>query len=138
MSIIPGQLTPISEITSEDRGDAMIEMLFNMLEEAYRREGELLAASAFSHKDVFDDYNELSQLDAHIAMLDKIRESLKPDGRLVLLEYRKEDPNIPIRPEHKMSVAEVRAEIEPEGFRFDKNLNTLPRQHILVFRKSVQ
>jgi predicted methyltransferase len=71
-------------------------------------------------------------------MLRKIRESLKPDGRLVLLEYRKEDPNIPIRPEHKMSVAEVRAEVEPEGFRFEKNLNTLPRQHILIFRKSVQ
>ena len=73
MSIIPGHVTPISDVTSDDRGDVILEMLFNMLEEAYRREGELLAASAFSHKDVFDDYNELSQLDAHIAMLDKIR-----------------------------------------------------------------
>jgi ubiquinone/menaquinone biosynthesis C-methylase UbiE len=82
-----------------------------------------------------DVYHEFSEPEK---MLRKIRESLKPDGRLVLLEYRKEDPNIPIRPEHKMSVAEVRAEVEPEGFRFEKNLNTLPRQHILIFRKSVQ
>ncbi len=82
-----------------------------------------------------DVYHEFSEPEK---MLRKMRESLKPDGRLVLLEYRKEDPNIPIRPEHKMSVAEVRAEVEPEGFRFEKNLSTLPRQHILIFRKSVQ
>lgn len=82
-----------------------------------------------------DVYHEFSQPQK---MLQKIRQSLKPDGRLVLIEYRKEDPNVPIRPEHKMSVAEVRAEVEPEGFRFEKNIGVLPRQHILVFRKSVQ
>jgi ubiquinone/menaquinone biosynthesis C-methylase UbiE len=82
-----------------------------------------------------DVYHEFSQPQK---MLDRIRQSLKPDGRLVLLEYRKEDPSIPIRPEHKMTVSEVRAEVEPEGFRFEKNLDTLPRQHILIFRKSVQ
>ena len=82
-----------------------------------------------------DVYHEFTEPEK---MLRKIRESLKPDGRLVLLEYRKEDPNVPIRPEHKMSVAEVRAEVQPEGFRFEKTLETLPRQHILIFRKSVQ
>jgi len=82
-----------------------------------------------------DVYHEFSQPQK---MLGKIREALKPDGRLVLVEYRKEDPNIPIRPEHKMSVDEARAEIQPEGFRFEKNLPTLPRQHILIFRKSVE
>jgi len=69
-------------------------------------------------------------------MLHKIRASLKPDGRLVLLEYRKEDPAVPIRPEHKMSVAEVKAEIEPEGFRLDQTIESLPRQHILIFKKN--
>ena len=54
----------------------------------------------------------------------------------MLLEYRKEDPDIPIRPEHKMSITEVRAEVEPEGFRLDKDIETLPRQHILIFRKA--
>lgn len=82
-----------------------------------------------------DVYHEFTEPEK---MLRKIRESMKPDGRLVLLEYRKEDPNVPIRPEHKMSVAEVRAEVEPEGFHFEKTLETLPRQHILIFRKSVQ
>jgi hypothetical protein len=59
----------------------------------------------------------------------------KPDGRLVLLEYRGEDPKVPIRLEHKMTMAQVKAELEPEGFRLDKTLEKLPRQHILVFKK---
>ena len=80
-----------------------------------------------------DVYHEFSQPQK---MLQKIRQSLKSGGRLVLLEYRKEDPDVPIRPEHKMSVAEVRAEIEPEGFRFEKSLETLPRQHILIFTRT--
>jgi ubiquinone/menaquinone biosynthesis C-methylase UbiE len=80
-----------------------------------------------------DVYHEFSQ---PRKMLRQIRASLKPDGRMVLLEYRKEDPKIPIRPEHKMTVAEVKAEIEPEGFRLEKTLETLPRQHILIFRRS--
>lgn len=79
-----------------------------------------------------DVYHELSEPQA---MLRKLRAALKPDGRLVLLEFRQEDPNVPIRPEHKMSVAVVRAELEPEGFRFEKVLPDLPWQHILVFRK---
>src|SRR5271166_2058793 len=63
-----------------------------------------------------DVYHEFSEPQK---MLDRIRESLKPDGRLVLLEYRKEDPKVPIRPEHKMSVQEVKAEVIPEGYRFE-------------------
>lgn len=80
-----------------------------------------------------DVYHELSEPQK---MLQKIRESLQPGGRLVLLEYRKEDPRIPIRPEHKMSVAEVKAELEPEGFRLASVIETLPRQHILILTKT--
>jgi tRNA A58 N-methylase Trm61 len=82
--------------------------------------------------DVYHEFSEPQQ------MLRHIREALKPDGRMVLLEYRAEDPKVPIRAEHKMTVAQVKAEIEPEGFRLDRVIETLPRQHILVFRKSVQ
>jgi len=82
-----------------------------------------------------DVYHEFSQPQA---MLDKIRESLKPDGRLVLLEYRKEDPKVPIRPEHKMSVAEVKTEVEAEGFKLDQVIEKLPRQHIIIFRKAAK
>jgi predicted methyltransferase len=71
-------------------------------------------------------------------MLRKMREALKPDGRLVLLEYRKEDPNVPIRPEHKMSVQEVKTELEAEGFKMDQVIEILPRQHILILKKAPQ
>jgi SAM-dependent methyltransferase len=77
-----------------------------------------------------DVYHELSQPQA---MLRHLREALKPGGRLVLLEYRKEDPSIPIRPEHKMSVAEAKLEVEAEGFTLSKVDESLPRQHILIF-----
>jgi ubiquinone/menaquinone biosynthesis C-methylase UbiE len=79
-----------------------------------------------------DVYHEFSQPQA---MLDKIRESLKPDWRLVLLEYRKEDPAVPIRIEHKMSVAEVKTEVEAQGYKLDQVIEQLPRQHIIIFRK---
>jgi ubiquinone/menaquinone biosynthesis C-methylase UbiE len=69
-------------------------------------------------------------------MLRHLRESLKPDGRLVLLEYRAEDPAVKIRPEHKMTLAMVKAEVEPEGFHLDKTIETLPRQHIIIFKVS--
>jgi ubiquinone/menaquinone biosynthesis C-methylase UbiE len=77
-----------------------------------------------------DVYHELSQPQA---MLRHLRESLKPGGRLVLLEYRKEDPSIPIKYEHKMTVAEAKMELEAEGFKLAKVDETLPRQHILIF-----
>jgi predicted methyltransferase len=79
-----------------------------------------------------DVYHEFS----HPAkMLQSIRRALKPDGRLVLVEYRKEDPSIPIADTHRMSVADARAEIEAEGFKFEKTIEVLPRQHIIVFRQ---
>ncbi len=78
--------------------------------------------------DVYHEFNHPQE------MLRHLRESLKPGGRMVLLEYRGEDPAVPIRPEHKMTVAMVKAEVEPEGFHLDKTIETLPRQHILIFK----
>jgi ubiquinone/menaquinone biosynthesis C-methylase UbiE len=78
-----------------------------------------------------DVYHEFSEPQA---MLRHIRESLRPDGRLVLLEYRGEDPAVPIRPEHKMTIDQVKAELTPEGFRLDRVSEVLPRQHILIFK----
>jgi len=77
-----------------------------------------------------DVYHELSQPQS---MLRHLRDALKPGGRLVLLEYRKEDPTVPIKFEHKMSVAEAKMEVEAEGFALARVDEALPRQHILVF-----
>jgi predicted methyltransferase len=91
-----------------------------------------LPAEALDLVIMVDVYHELSQPQV---MLGRIRGSLKPGGRLVLLEYRKEDPDIPIRPEHKMSVADAKLEVEAEGFKLTKTNEDLPRQHILIFTK---
>ncbi len=79
-----------------------------------------------------DVYHEFSQPQE---MLLKLKESLKDNGRLVLLEFRKEDPYVPIRPEHKMSVKEAKIEVEAEGFVFEQVIEELPWQHILIFKK---
>jgi ubiquinone/menaquinone biosynthesis C-methylase UbiE len=78
-----------------------------------------------------DVYHELSRPQR---VLQQLRRTLKPDGRLVLIEFRKESPWVPIREEHKMSVKEARMELEAEGYRFDRVIDVLPWQHILVFR----
>jgi len=91
-----------------------------------------LPASALDLELLVDVYHELSEPQR---MLRHLRDSLKPAGRLVLLEHRKEDPSIPIKPEHKMSVAEAKLEVEAEGFALAKVDEVLPRQHILIFTR---
>jgi len=92
-----------------------------------------LPAGAVDLALLVDVYHEFSEPEA---MMLGIRRALKPDGRLVLVEYRKEDPSIPILPLHKMSIEEVRSEIQPLGFEFRELLNFLPTQHILIFTKT--
>jgi SAM-dependent methyltransferase len=77
-----------------------------------------------------DVYHEFSHPEA---MLERIRESLAPGGRLVLAEFRGEDPAVPIKPEHKMTKAQVRAELEPAGFTLAREFDRLPWQHLLFF-----
>jgi ubiquinone/menaquinone biosynthesis C-methylase UbiE len=79
-----------------------------------------------------DVYHEVSDPEA---TLKGLFAALKPGGRLVLVEFRAEDPEVPIKPEHKMTVAQVRKEIEPKGFVFAEILDFLPWQHILIFQK---
>jgi ubiquinone/menaquinone biosynthesis C-methylase UbiE len=65
-------------------------------------------------------------------------ESLKPGGRLVLVEYRGEEKWIPIKPLHKMTEAQVRREMALHPLDFVDTLRTLPRQHLITFKKRPQ
>jgi ubiquinone/menaquinone biosynthesis C-methylase UbiE len=78
-----------------------------------------------------DVYHELQQPQV---FLQRLKETFKPDGRLVLVEFRKEDPKVPILEVHKMSVAEVKQELEAEGYVLDRVIDVLPWQHIIVLR----
>ncbi|MBD2768189.1 class I SAM-dependent methyltransferase [Hymenobacter sp. BT664] len=65
-----------------------------------------------------------------------IRRALRPGtGRLALVEYRAEDPNVPIKRIHKMSVEQARKEMAAVGLEFVQNVETLPQQHLLLFRR---
>ena len=69
-------------------------------------------------------------------MLDAIVRSLKPDGRVVFVEYRAEDASVPIKQHHKMSEAQVKKEAAASGLVWKETIATLPWQHIVVFGKA--
>lgn len=69
-------------------------------------------------------------------MLQAIRKSLKPQGRMVLVEFRKEDPLVPIKPLHKMSKAQLAKEIPPNGFRLVEQFDKLPWQHVMFYERA--
>jgi precorrin-6B methylase 2 len=81
-----------------------------------------------------DVYHEF---DYPFEMLSEIARSLKPGGRVAFVEYRKEDPRVPIKPVHKMSEAQVKKEAsQPEfGLKWKETVDKLPRQHVVIFEK---
>ena len=64
-----------------------------------------------------------------------MRSALKPGGKLVLVEFRTEDPTVPIKNIHKMSEKQSVKELKAAGFIFEQNISTLPWQHCMVFTK---
>ena len=68
-------------------------------------------------------------------VLQALRKALKPTGRILLLEYRAEDPEIAIKELHKMSVTQVNKEMEANGFKLVERLEFLPIQHWLLYEK---
>lgn len=79
-----------------------------------------------------DVYHELTKPPAVMA---GIRRALKPSGRLVLVEYKGEDPSIPIKPEHKMTLPQIKKEIEALGFVFFTSLEELHDQRVVIFTR---
>jgi ubiquinone/menaquinone biosynthesis C-methylase UbiE len=126
------------KVYAEDIQPGMIELLRKRINEPNvipvlgTETDPKLPASALDLALLVDVYHEFSHPQT---MIRKLREALTPDGRLVLLEFRAEDAKLSIRREHKMSVEQVQAEIEPEGFQLMQRSEKLPRQHILIFKK---
>jgi len=65
-----------------------------------------------------------------------MRKSLAPGGQVVLVEYRGEDPEVPIKLEHKMTKEQINKEWIPSGFKLEKEFDKLPWQHMLWFAKA--
>jgi ubiquinone/menaquinone biosynthesis C-methylase UbiE len=79
-----------------------------------------------------DVYHEF---DHPVEMLAAMRKSLAPKGRMVLVEFRAEDPKVPIKPLHKMSKEQILKEIPPNGFKLVEQFDKLPWQHVMFFEK---
>ena len=79
--------------------------------------------------DVYHEFNFPAE------MIASIKKALKSNGRLFLIEYRGEDPNVPIKKIHKMSEKQAVMEMKAAGFKLEQNVNNLPWQHCMVFEK---
>jgi ubiquinone/menaquinone biosynthesis C-methylase UbiE len=80
-----------------------------------------------------DVYHEFSHPEP---MLAAIRRALRPDGVAVLVEFREEDPEVPILPLHKMSKRQIMREWQPNGFQLVREFDELPWQHMMFFRRA--
>lgn len=81
---------------------------------------------------IVDAYHEFSH---PVEMGQSLVRALKPGGRLVLIEYRGEDPDVAIKPLHKMTLRQARLEMEALGLEWERLDSELPQQHMLFFRK---
>jgi ubiquinone/menaquinone biosynthesis C-methylase UbiE len=79
-----------------------------------------------------DVYHELAY---PYEVMSKVRDALKPGGRIALVEYRKEDPAVGIKEVHKMSEAQILRELTAAGYTLVETVRTLSRQHLMIFRK---
>ena len=80
--------------------------------------------------DVYHEFSHPAQ------MLAAIRKSLKPEGRVALVEFREEDPAVPIKPLHKMSKAQILKEFPANGFKLVEEYDQLPWQHLMFFERA--
>ena len=77
-----------------------------------------------------DVYHEFSH---PVQMLAAMKKALKPGGAVVLVEFRSEDDSVPIKPEHKMSKAQILKELVPNGYKLVREFDGLPWQHMMWF-----
>lgn len=92
-----------------------------------------LPANSIDLMIMVDVYHEF---DHPYEMVENMVKQLKPGGRLVFVEYRKEDANVPIKLVHKMSIAQVKKEMTVFPLTHKETIGVLPRQHIIVFTKN--
>jgi predicted subunit of tRNA(5-methylaminomethyl-2-thiouridylate) methyltransferase len=79
-----------------------------------------------------DVYHELAY---PFEVMTEVRKALRPGGRVVFVEYRKEDPRVPIKEVHKMSVEQLDREMKAAGLARVQTVETLPWQHIVFFER---
>lgn len=125
VDIQPEMLSLLSERTKADRLHNVKPVLGTVVD-------PLLPAESCDVILCVDVYHEFSHPEH---MLAAMRKALKPRGRLVLVEFRMEDPQVPIKLEHKMSKEQILKELPPNGFKLVQQFDGLPWQHVMWFEK---
>lgn len=135
---------PDGKVLAVDIQKEMLEMLAQRQQEAGIENVERILGSITDPKLpegkvdlvlMVDVYHEFSH---PVEMMRRIRRALQPDGRVVFVEYRGEDPTVPIKLLHKMTEAQVRKEAAALGLEWQKTLEFLPTQHVIIFGKAEQ
>ncbi len=137
------QVAPGGRVLAVDVQPQMVRLLRTMIERDQLKNVEAslgaeddvrLPAGSVDLAVMVDVYHELSM---PFEVLASIVCALKPGGRVAFVEYRGEDPAVPIKTLHKMSVAQVRKEADAQNLVWDHAYEGLPWQHLLVFRKQL-
>jgi cyclopropane fatty-acyl-phospholipid synthase-like methyltransferase len=133
------RVVPGGKIYAVDIQQEMLRLLEHRLQDAKIQNVELILGTvtdpqlppkALDLVLCVDVYHEFSH---PVEMLAAIRESLKPTGQIVLVEFREEDPKVPIKPLHKMSKRQIRLELDTNGFQLAREFDGLPWQHMMFF-----
>ena len=134
-------LAPAGRVLAVDVQPEMITMLQRLAREAgitniephlSTEQDVTLADSSLDLAIMVDVYHELS---FPYEVLASIVRALKPGGQVVFVEYKEENPNVPIKRLHKMSEAQIKREAAVHPLRWERTVATLPWQHVVVFRK---
>ncbi|WDI40294.1 class I SAM-dependent methyltransferase [Bremerella sp. P1] len=124
---IQPEMLRLLKARAEEKGIENIELVLGDIDNPKLPEGKIDLILCV------DVYHEFSH---PVEMLAAMRKSLKPDGKIALLEFRMEDPNVPIKLLHKMSKKQMLLEYEANGFQLARQFDGLPWQHMMFFEKA--
>ncbi|MFO0940688.1 MAG: methyltransferase domain-containing protein [Pirellulales bacterium] len=135
------RVAPTGKIFAVDIQPEMLHLLELRLEEKEVKNVELVLGGLVDPRMPDDSIDLLLMVDVYhefshpVLMLQALRKSLKPEGRIALVEFRAEDRNVPIRPEHKMSKKQILKEYKANGFKLVEEYDKLPWQHLMFFQR---
>jgi ubiquinone/menaquinone biosynthesis C-methylase UbiE len=140
-SLLMAAKLPQGKVLAEDIQQEMLDLITKRAKEKGVKNIETILGTIEDPKlpengvDVVLFVDAYHEFDHPFEMMTAIVKALKPGGHVVQLEYRGEDPEVPIKPHHKMTEAQARKEMEAVGLKFVENRPGLPRQHMLIFEK---
>lgn len=123
---IQKEMTDAVDKTAKEKNVTNVETILSTVTDPKLPEGKVDVALMVDAYHEFDHPRE---------MMDGIAKGLKPGGRVILVEYRAEDPNVMILPHHKMTIDQAKREMAAVGLTFVESKEDLPQQHFMVFKK---